>query len=195
MKATADLRSEHGGVARMLGIMDAMAARVRQGEHVDLDDLAQVIEFLRVFVDKCHHTKEEELLFPVFSAANMASPEPIVDILLEEHARGRATVARIQAALRGLELSDEAARAELADALTWYTALLRAHIEREEGYCFDVADRELPAAVQDELEEGYERIEREVVGGGVHAAFHALLGRLGEKYAEVGDSSFRVSSL
>jgi hypothetical protein len=37
--------------------------------------------------------------------------------------------------------------------------------------------------VQAELEEGYERIEREVVGGGVHEAFHALLDRLGEMYA------------
>lgn len=182
MKATADLRSEHGGVARMLGIMDAMAARARRGEHVALDDLEQVIEFLRVFVDKCHHTKEEELLFPAISAGNMTSTEPTVAILLEEHARGRATVARIQAALRGLAVIDEAALAELADALTAYTALLRAHIHREESDCFDAADRELPAAVQEELEEGYQRVEREEVGGGVHEAFHALLERLGEAY-------------
>src|SRR5659263_216102 len=141
MKATADLRSEHGGVARMLGIMDAMAARAGRGEHIELDDLEQVIEFLRVFVDKCHHTKEEELLFPAIKAAGMTAVEPTVAVLLEEHARGRAAVARIQAALRGLAVIDEAALAELTDALTAYTALLREHIHREEGDCFTPADR------------------------------------------------------
>jgi len=66
--------------------------------------------------------------------------------------------------------------------MSGYTDLLRAHIRREEDDCFDVADRELPAAVQTELAEGYERIEREVVGGGVHEGFHALLDRLGDAY-------------
>jgi len=66
----------------------------------------------------------------------------------------RPVVARIQAALRGLAVPDEAAPAELAEALTAYTALLRAHIGRE------------------------------VVGGGVHEAFHALRERLGDVYAE-----------
>jgi len=182
MKATADLRSEHGGVARMLGIMDAMAARARRGEHIDLDDLEHVIEFLRVFVDTCHHAKEEQLLFPAIEAAGLTVVEPTLALLLEEHARGRAAVARIGAALRGLAVTDEATLAELALALTAYTELLRAHIDREENDCFDPADRDLPAAVQDELEEGYERIEVEVVGGGVHEAFHALLERLGETY-------------
>jgi len=174
MKATADLRSEHKGVARMLGIMDAMAARARRGEHVELDDLEHVIEFLRVFVDTCHHTKEEQLLFPAIRATGMISAEPTLALLLQDHVHGREGVARIHAALTDLP--------ELADALTAYTTLLRAHIAREEADCFDVADRELPTAVQEELEQGYDRIEAEVVGGGVHEAFHALLERLGEAY-------------
>jgi hemerythrin-like domain-containing protein len=183
MKATADLRSEHGGVARMLGIMDAMAARAGNGQHVDLDDLEQVVEFLRVFVDKCHHTKEEELLFPAIRAAGMTAVEPTVVFLEADHVRGREYVTLIQAAFRRLAVRDEAASAHLADALTRYTELLREHVLREESDCFTPADRDLPAEVQAELEEGYERIEREVVGGGVHEAFHALLDRLGEMYA------------
>jgi len=100
MKATADLRSEHGGVARMLGIMDAMAARAGNGQHVDLDDLEQVVEFLRVFVDKCHHTKEEELLFPAIRAAGMTAVEPTVVFLEADHVRGREYVTLIQAPCR-----------------------------------------------------------------------------------------------
>ncbi|HZL05740.1 MAG TPA: hemerythrin, partial [Coriobacteriia bacterium] len=71
---------------------------------------------------------------------------------------------------------------ELANALTTYTQLLHGHIRHEEDDCFGPADRELPTEVQAELEEGYERIEREVIGGGVHEALHALLDRLGDAY-------------
>ncbi len=182
MTATADLRSEHVGVGRMLGIMDAMARRAKEGEKPDLGDLAQVIEFLRVFVDRCHHAKEEDLLFPAMRAADLVSAEPTIEILLDDHVQGRATVARIAAATQAIGEGSESAVQELADSFSDYTRLLHAHIRREENDCFNVADRELSSFAQQELAEGYDRIERDVVGEGVHESFHALLDRLSEAY-------------
>jgi hemerythrin-like domain-containing protein len=182
MSGTADVRSEHMGVGRMLGVMDATERRARTGEPLDAGNLAQTIEFLRVFVDRCHHTKEEELLFPAIRAAKMTSAEKTIVILLADHAQGREAVARIAAAAQRLAEGDESASAELADVISGYTRLLHAHIRREENDCFDAADRELPIAVQDELAVGYERIERDVVGEGVHEGFHALLDRLSQAY-------------
>jgi len=182
MSGTADLRSEHAGVGRMLGIMDAMTRRARSGEKLEYGDLAQTIEFLRVFVDQCHHTKEEELLFPAMRAANMKSAEETIVILLADHAKGREAVAGIATAAQRLAEGDKSAGAELADVISGYTRLLRAHIRREETDCFGVADHELPMTVQDELDVGYERIERDVVGEGVHEGFHALLDRLSLTY-------------
>ena len=178
MSATADLRSEHVGVGRMLGIMDAMTRRAQSGEKLDYGDLAQTIEFLRVFVDQCHHAKEEELLFPAIRAAKMTSVEKTIVTLLADHAQGREAVAQIASGAQRLAEGDECASTELADAMSGYTRLLHAHILREERDCFGAADRELPTAVQDELAAGYERIERDVVGEGVHEGFHALLDRL-----------------
>ena len=166
----------------MLGVMGSMAVYADRGERLDAGDLAHVVEFLRVFVDRCHHTKEEELLFPAIRAAGITAAEDTILLLLEDHVRGREMVGRIAAASQRLAEGDASATAELADAMSGYTDLLRAHIRREEDDCFDVADRELPAAVQAELAKGYERIEREVVGGGVHEGFHALLDRLGDAY-------------
>jgi len=182
MSATSDLRSEHVGVGRMLGIMDAMARRLQAGDGVSADDLGQSVEFLRVFVDQCHHTKEEQLLFPALRAAGLASVEPTIVTLLADHVQGRAGAARIETDARAMAAGDAAGPARLADELSAYTRLLHAHIRREENDCFDVADEELPADVQDELEKGYERIERDVVGEGRHEAFHAMLDRLSEAY-------------
>ncbi len=182
MSGTTDLRSEHLGVGKMLAVMNAMAARARAGERVPADEISHVIEFLRIFVDQCHHTKEEQLLFPAMKAANVASADAVIHGLLADHAHGREGVTRVAAAAARAAADEKAATAELAGAMTDYTALLSAHILREETDCFDAADRELPAPMQAELNEGYERIEREVVGEGRHEAFHALIDQLSLAY-------------
>jgi len=184
MIGTEDLRSEHQGVVRMLDIMDAMVASIRQDGNPNSDDLSQVLEFLRVFVDKCHHTKEEQLLFPAIRAAGMTSAEGVVDALLHEHAEGRHAVSRIAAAADRSAHADDSAGAELVDAMSGYTRLLRAHIVREERDCFDPADQNLTPAVQEQLARGYERIEVEVVGRGLHEGFHRLLDRLSLVYQD-----------
>lgn len=166
----------------MLDIMDAMSERLRAGGKVEADDLAQTVEFLRVFVDQCHHTKEEQLLFPAMRAARMTSAEETIVSLLADHTVGRGLVARIAEAARRLAEGDDFGNVQLAAVLSECAQLLRGHIRREEADCFDPADRELPVAVQRELAEGYERVEREVVGAGRHEAFHAMLERLSQSH-------------
>lgn len=180
MKATADLRAEHVGVGRMLRIMDAMARRIHMGETVEADDLAQSLDFLRVFVDRCHHGKEEELLFAAMREHEVPGVELVIEQLLDQHEAGRATVRRIAAAV---ESRADNARAELAGGLVAYVALLREHITLEERFCFNPADRELSGVVQNQLAEGYERMEKERVGPGKHEAFHGLLDRLESAYS------------
>jgi len=182
MSATADLRSEHIGVGRMLGILDAMAVQFDSGGHVVVDDIWQSIEFMRVFVDQCHHYKEEVLLFPAMREAELTSAEETIRILLDDHVHGREAVGNIAEATQRLADGDESASTALAQLMRTYAKLLHAHIRREENDCFSIADRELSADAQDELVKGYERVEREVIGEGRHEAFHALLDRLARSY-------------
>lgn len=185
MTATSDLRSEHVGVTRMLRIMGRMAERAADrmaaAEKPDTANIDEVVDFLRVFVDKCHHGKEEELLFPAVRDAGMTSTESVIVELMEEHVQGREIVARIIAAKQIAE-TGEPDTTDLIDALTRFRELLHEHINREERDCFAAADSELPPEVQQRLEEGYERIERDVIGEGRHEAFHALLDRLEIEY-------------
>ena len=47
-----------------------------------------IIEFSKVFMDRCHHTKEEELLFPAMVAAGFPKDSPLA-VMLHEHELGR----------------------------------------------------------------------------------------------------------
>ena len=66
MKATDQLRDEHKGVLLMLAILEKVSAKIEKEGSLDKDHLEGMLEFFSVFVDKCHHGKEEDLLFPAY---------------------------------------------------------------------------------------------------------------------------------
>lgn len=45
-----------------------------------------------------------------------------------------------------------------------------------------MVDARMPEAAQEDLEKGFEKIEKEVIGPGRHEEFHRLLHRLEEEY-------------
>ena len=63
MTATKQLRDEHEGIKLMLTILEKVARMVEAGGKLDLNHIEHMLEFFRIFVDKCHHGKEEDLLF------------------------------------------------------------------------------------------------------------------------------------
>lgn len=59
-----DLRNELEGVLLALKILEKICMKVDSKEDLPIAHVKQILEFLRIFVDKCHHGKEEDLLFP-----------------------------------------------------------------------------------------------------------------------------------
>jgi hemerythrin-like domain-containing protein len=60
--------------------------------------------------------------------------------------------------------------------------LLKDHIEKENSVLFMMADSRLSEKRQDELFEGFEKIEEERIGVGKHEEFHGLLKKLSGAY-------------
>ena len=58
-----DLRKEHYSIHFGFTILVHMAELVRAESGYDVDDLKGMVDFFRYFVDKCHHGKEEDILF------------------------------------------------------------------------------------------------------------------------------------
>jgi len=176
---TKDLMDEHHGIGLMLKIMGKVAEKLRAGEPVDREHLRKIVEFLRNFADKCHHGKEEGILFPELfkNAAN----RPIINDLLGEHQAGRDFI-------RGI--ADSAGRYEpgnpdavhIAVNAEGYARLLVEHIKKEDTILFPIADRELSEQSQAEMWERFEKLELEVIGAGKHEEYHGWLKELRDAY-------------
>ena len=64
MTAIEKLKADHQAVLSAIRILDQITIKLGAGQAVDLRHLDQILELLQVFVDKCHHGKEEKALFP-----------------------------------------------------------------------------------------------------------------------------------
>ena len=71
MKATEELILEHQDIELMLEILKTVSTRLLDGGAVPPEHLEGILEFLTVFVDKCHHGKEEKYLFRAMEAAEI----------------------------------------------------------------------------------------------------------------------------
>jgi hemerythrin-like domain-containing protein len=182
MKATQQLRDEHEGVKIMLNIIEQVCQKLQATGNLNGEHFEGILEFLKVFVDKCHHGKEEELLFPALVAVGVPEDGPIA-VMLHEHQMGRNYVKAIGTAFAGYKTGEIFSSKGVLQNAHGYISLLREHIEKENDVLFVMADNLLPEKRQDELFEGFEKIEEERIGVGRHEEFHGLLKKLSGIYS------------
>jgi len=181
MKATQQLKDEHEGVKVMLNILGHVGQQLDAFGSLNKEHFEGILEFLKVFVDKCHHGKEEKLLFPALVAVGISKDGPIA-VMLHEHEVGRKFIKAISEAFARYTTGDMSSSNDIVQNTQGYISLLRDHIEKENNVLFVMADNFLSEERQNELFEGFERIEVEEIGVGKHEEFHGLLQRLSKIY-------------
>ncbi len=182
MKAIDELKEEHQGIELMLKVLTSISERFGHTGQIQAEDLHAIIEFLSVFVDKCHHGKEEEFLFPALEAEGVQRAGGPIGVMMNEHEQGRKLVAKLKIAVALYTSGDRTATVILQSTITEYVALLKQHIEKENNVLFAMADIKLNTAKDTELLEAFEKLEKERIGPGKHEEFHALLKRLEHEY-------------
>ncbi len=182
MIPTAELKEEHKGILLMLRILEKIAAKLEANEKVDAGHLERIVDFFRVFADKCHHGKEEDLLFPALEKFGIPKERGPIGVMLLEHEQGRDYVRGMGKALAKHKRGDSSALGEFARNARNYIALLSQHIGKEDQVLFPMGEKVLPQDIQTKLSEGFEKIEMERIGEGTHEELHKLLERLEEIY-------------
>jgi hemerythrin-like domain-containing protein len=174
-----DLKEEHGGIITMLGVMKKVAIRLKNREEVKKEHLEKIVEFLRNFADKCHHGKEERILFP--EVVKNESNLQLINELLGEHKTGRDYIRGIDESLEYYDIGSPDAY-HIAINMEGYIFLLTEHIRKESKSLFPIVDKQIPDKVQLEIEEQFDILERDVIGEGKHEEYHGLLNDLKKIY-------------
>jgi hemerythrin-like domain-containing protein len=184
MKPTEQLKEEHQAIKLMLRISERVCEKLESGEEVNPEHLEQMIEFIKVFADKCHHGKEEDLLFTAMEEVGIPKEGGPIGVMLTEHDMGRGYVRGMSEAVTRYKAGDRKALSGIVGNARNYIALLTQHIDKEDNILYPMADKHLSEDKQKALLEEFERVERERIGAGKHEEFHDLLNHLQEVYLE-----------
>lgn len=151
---TAMLRREHEVILRALGIFERLGQRLEREDPVDGVALNWLIDFFANFVDRWHHGKEEQHLFPALERHGLPRDQGPLAVMLHEHQDGRVL----------LGVAREGDDRRTAQAIKDYTRLLRAHIDKENWVLFSLAEQVLGGEEQQGLLNAFEAVEQAVAG-------------------------------
>ncbi len=172
---TQKLIAEHESILQALAALEGKLDTWEKGTPPDRAYVEKAVEFLRSFADRCHHGKEEDILFKAMveelDFPRNAGP---VAVLTREHEQGRAYLREIGEAAGVLGQDPDALRRVVGNGRQ-YIQLLRMHIDRENTVVFPMVDQFLAEADNARLARQFDDFEREEMGQGRHEALARLL--------------------
>jgi len=161
---TSALVNEHRLILRMLDVLERVARATADGEYSDFRFYLEAVDFIRQYADRFHHAKEEDVLFQALVKNGMPAANSPIAAMLIEHDQGRALVKAMESAAHGALAGEADQAGVVADNALQYVALLREHIEKEDGILYPLAERTIPATLRSEIIRGYQVAESQVPG-------------------------------
>jgi hemerythrin-like domain-containing protein len=141
------LMIEHRLIERMVGVLRGEMQGIEKKNEVHAELIDSGVDFFRTYADRCHHGKEEDILFRDLAKKRL-SPEhkKIMEELIEEHRFGRETVRQLLSAKERYVKGEATARKEIIGILKKLVGFYPVHIEKEDKHfflpCMDYFSRE-----------------------------------------------------
>jgi len=170
---TDELKKEHRDIERMLKIVWDAANLIDGDREVDLRVFRDAAEFFTDYADKCHHAKEEELLFERMVARGVPAEYGPLSIMRSEHEEGRGHIKKIA------EISSQRLTKKSSDELLMhvreYVNLLSQHISKEDRILYPIANDVLTAKDQVALGIGFAKAENDTMPPGTHEKYRRMI--------------------
>jgi len=149
---------EHRLIERMIEIAKRKTMGFKEKKQVDNHFVGTFIDFIRTYADRCHHGKEEDILFRELKKKSLlAEHQRIMEELIEEHKWGRNTVASLYQANNDLIERKTSSYSSLIESVESLLNFYPKHIEKEDKHFFIPVMEYFPAHEKEILlQEEYE---------------------------------------
>jgi len=146
------LMIEHRLIEQLIAILDDHVKKVTDANQIDLSLIDRGVEFLRRYADRCHHGKEEDILFQALQEKELNSTHKnILDELVHEHSLAREAVGNLALASEKAAAGDANAYTDIVKMVEKIAALYPPHIEKEDKHFFIPVMDYFSKSEQDEM--------------------------------------------
>ncbi|MBD3427116.1 MAG: cation-binding protein [Candidatus Omnitrophica bacterium] len=131
------LMKEHRLIEQMIGLVADRHDRIGQEEKVDPVFIDAAVDFIRTYADRCHHGKEEDILFRELEKKDISDEhKKTMEGLVSDHKFGRKVTGELEEANEAYKHGKKAALKDIQQALQKLTDLYPQHIEIEDKHFF-----------------------------------------------------------
>ena len=167
---------EHRLIERMIALIRREASRIEAKKLVDPLFIDTVVDFIRMYADRTHHGKEEDILFRELAKKPMSDQDRrIMDELVGEHIFGRKITGELVAANARYRQGDQSALAVIRDRLRVLTEFYPRHIEKEDTVFFPASRNYFTEEEDQLLLKEFWEFDREMI----HTKYRAVVQGLG----------------
>lgn len=175
-----ELMTEHRLIQRVIGDMVEIVHRIDSGARVDSRQIDVIVDFLRTYADKCHHGKEEDILFARLAEKDLRPEhDAMMQDLIEGHRYARKKTGILATANEGYAGGDDRALSAMRDALQSLVDFYPEHIEDEDHGFFKPAMEYFSAEEKVDLEDAFEQFDRAMI----HETYRHTVEELEASYA------------
>jgi len=180
MKPTEELIYEHKAITSMLSVMNTISNNIKEKKVFYTNDVEKIIDFLSIYVEKCHRNKEENVFYPTLLLSKY--PPEGVGEMINEHKLAKGCLNEIACCVENFKLGSTFSGEMIADCMANYVQLIEDHIQKEENDYFPLANKVLSKDAQTEISKQFKLINDEFVGQDIQTRYDELLKSLESKY-------------
>jgi len=137
MMPVGPLMIEHRLIERMIAVIKKKTELMKNGGRIDTRFIDEAVDFIRVYADRCHHGKEEEILFRDLGKKKISpNHRRIMDELTEEHRVARGRTKKIVSLNNRYLDGDDSVVSDLLAELEALASMYPPHIEKEDRHFF-----------------------------------------------------------
>lgn len=144
MQPIGPLMIEHRLIERMVALMSQELERIRNNIAVDPEFafvdpvfIDTAVDFLRIYADRCHHGKEEDILFAELAAKDLAPDlKKTMDDLTAQHVQARQYTGELVKAKENYLRQEPEAVNQILSYLDQLTSMYPQHIATEDRHFF-----------------------------------------------------------
>ena len=164
MLPIAPLMIEHRLIERMLAVIKTALGQIEGEKKVDPLFVDAAVDFIRVYADRTHHGKEEDILFRELVKKKL-TPEHarLLEELIQEHIYSRKTVGKLVAAKERYVQGEREAVAEIVALLKELAVFYPRHIAKEDKPFFHECQRYFSDGELEEMLREFRDFDRKMI--------------------------------
>jgi hemerythrin-like domain-containing protein len=164
MQARAPLMIEHRVIERMIALIRSSLGEIESSQRVDPVFIDTVVDFIRMYADRTHHGKEEDIMFRRLESRKLSEEDRrIMEELIQEHVLGRRKTQSVVDANARYRRGDASALSDITAGLRELVGFYPQHIAKEDKIFFPAARKYVSDAEDRQMLSDFYEFDRRMI--------------------------------